>query len=110
MGPLRGCELWQPASAALIASSAIWSGVIGRYGDMVGECTEPVMAHVIIIFLSELIKREKVTFTCGVPIFLRMLIDSPESPQYIEYLRGLKFLLDGEHPPRALIEKAKKMG
>jgi fatty-acyl-CoA synthase len=60
--------------------------------------------------MLELIKREKVTFTCGVPIFLRMLIDSPESPQYIEYLRGLKFLLDGEHPPRALIEKAKKMG
>jgi len=25
-------------------------------------------------------------------------------------LRGLKFLLDGEHPPRALIEKAKGMG
>jgi fatty-acyl-CoA synthase len=50
------------------------------------------------VVMLELIKREKVTFTCGVLIFLRMLIDSPESSQYIEYLRGLKFLPDGEHP------------
>jgi len=60
--------------------------------------------------MLELIKREKVNFAAGVPVFLRMLIDSPESPQYAEYLKGLKFVCDGEHPPRILFERAKKMG
>ena len=39
-----------PASAAAIDSRAISSGVIGRYGVMVGVCTEPVTAQVMMTF------------------------------------------------------------
>ena len=45
----RACR-WRiaaPASAAPIASSAICSGVIGRYGDIVGVWIEPVTAQVM---------------------------------------------------------------
>jgi hypothetical protein len=38
----------QPASAAITECSPISEGVIGRAGDIVGVCIEPVMAHVII--------------------------------------------------------------
>ncbi len=38
-----------PASAALIALSAICEGVMGRYSDMVGVWTEPVTAQLRII-------------------------------------------------------------
>src|ERR1043165_9208076 len=41
------CTMAAPASAAAIAASAISSGVIGRYGDMVGVWIEPVTAHVM---------------------------------------------------------------
>ncbi|MEM1579244.1 MAG: long-chain-fatty-acid--CoA ligase [Archaeoglobaceae archaeon] len=60
--------------------------------------------------MLELIKREKVTFAAGVPVFLRMLIDVPESREYADSLKGLKFVCDGEHPPRVLFERAKQMG
>ncbi|MEM5823160.1 MAG: long-chain-fatty-acid--CoA ligase [Archaeoglobaceae archaeon] len=60
--------------------------------------------------MLELIKREKVTYAAGVPVFLRMLIDSPESKDYAEALKGLKFVCDGEHPPRVLFERAKQFG
>jgi len=40
-----------PASAAAIASFVIWSGVIGRWGDIVGVCIAPVIAQVIITLL-----------------------------------------------------------
>ena len=46
----RACR-WMieaPASAAAIESRAISSGVIGRYGVMLGVCTEPVTAQVMI--------------------------------------------------------------
>ena len=37
-----------PASAAAMDSAAIWSGVMGRWGVMVGVCTDPVTAQVMI--------------------------------------------------------------
>ena len=36
-----------PASAAAMACSAIWSGVIGRASDMVGVWIAPVTAQVM---------------------------------------------------------------
>src|SRR5690349_3980624 len=41
------CKIAAPASAASIDCSVIWSGVSGRYGDMVGVCMAPVTAHVM---------------------------------------------------------------
>src|SRR2546421_10735558 len=41
------CTIAAPACAAAIAASAISSGVIGRYGDIVGVWIEPVTAHVM---------------------------------------------------------------
>jgi hypothetical protein len=43
-----------PASAARTLSSAIWSGVIGRCGDMEGAWIDPVTAHVMITFPEDL--------------------------------------------------------
>jgi hypothetical protein len=39
-----------PAFAAPMAASAISSGVIGRYGDMVGVWIAPVTAQVMMTF------------------------------------------------------------
>ena len=55
--PFSGSRAWRcridaPASAAAIASAAIWSGVTGRYGLIVGVCTEPVTAQVMTTFFS----------------------------------------------------------
>src|SRR6478735_1675608 len=41
------CTIAAPARAASIAAFAISSGVIGRWGDMVGVWIEPVTAHVM---------------------------------------------------------------
>jgi len=60
--------------------------------------------------MLELIKREKVTFGAGVPIFLKMLIEHPEAENYRDALSNFKYLLDGEHPPRSLFYEAKKFG
>ncbi len=46
------CRIEAPASAAAIASAAIWSGVTGRCGDIDGVCTEPVTAQVMMTFLD----------------------------------------------------------
>ncbi|MOA04623.1 hypothetical protein D3C78_1241900 [compost metagenome] len=43
-----------PASAASIDERAISSGVIGRYSDMLGVCTPPVEAQVMITDLGML--------------------------------------------------------
>src|ERR1041385_1423646 len=45
----RACRwtMAAPAFTAALAASAISSGVIGRYGDMVGVWIEPVTAHVM---------------------------------------------------------------
>ncbi|MQM39968.1 hypothetical protein KBTX_04009 [wastewater metagenome] len=50
--PSSGLRAWRwstaaPASAAPMACSAICSGVTGRYSLMVGVCTEPVTAQVM---------------------------------------------------------------
>lgn len=60
--------------------------------------------------MLELIKREEVTFAAGVPVFLRMLLWHPDIDQYKDALKGFKFLIDGEHPPRTLFELARKYG
>lgn len=60
--------------------------------------------------MLELIKNEGVTYTAGVPVFLLMLLTYPEVDKYKDALRGLKFLIDGEHPPRKLFELAMKYG
>src|ERR1017187_5927257 len=44
------CTIAAPASAAFTASSAICSGVIGRYGLIVGVWTAPVTAAVMTTF------------------------------------------------------------
>src|SRR5690242_16502868 len=54
--PSAGLRAWRwmiaaPASAAPIAASAISLAVIGRCGDMVGVCTDPVGAQVMIALL-----------------------------------------------------------
>src|SRR5213594_154713 len=41
------CRIAAPAWAASIDCSAIWSGVSGRYDDMVGVCMAPVTAQVM---------------------------------------------------------------
>src|ERR1044071_1145628 len=41
------CTIAAPACAAPSAASAISSGVMGRYGDMLGVWIEPVTAHVM---------------------------------------------------------------
>src|SRR4051812_10597186 len=41
------CTIAAPAFAAPIAASAISSGVIGRYGDMLGVWIDPVTAQVM---------------------------------------------------------------
>src|SRR3546814_19848515 len=43
-----------PACAAAIASCAISSGVMGRWGDMDGVCIDPVTAQVIMTLLDVL--------------------------------------------------------
>lgn len=60
--------------------------------------------------ILDLIKKERITFTAGVPILLRLFLDHPEVDNYREYLKGLKFWIDGEHPPRSLMEKALSYG
>jgi hypothetical protein len=46
------CRIEAPAAAASMAASAIWSGVIGRCGDIDGVWIEPVGAQVMMIFLD----------------------------------------------------------
>src|SRR3954471_9551410 len=41
------CTIAAPACAAAIAASAISSGVMGKYGDMLGVWIEPVTAQVM---------------------------------------------------------------
>src|SRR5271167_4563804 len=55
--PLAGsracrCRIAAPACAAAIDCSAICAGVIGIASDMVGVCTEPVVAQVMMTVLS----------------------------------------------------------
>ncbi|GAB1846118.1 hypothetical protein MyNCGM683_09430 [Achromobacter xylosoxidans] len=42
-----------PAWAASIAAWAIWSGVTGRWGDIDGVWTEPVMAQVMMTLFRD---------------------------------------------------------
>jgi fatty-acyl-CoA synthase len=60
--------------------------------------------------LLDLIKNEKVTFTAGVVRFLKMILEYPELNKYLDYIKGLKFLQDGEHAPRELFLQCKKYG
>src|ERR1700677_4816920 len=46
------CTIAAPASAAPTAASAIWAGVIGKYGDIEGVWIEPVTAHVTMTLLT----------------------------------------------------------
>ncbi len=58
--------------------------------------------------LLELIVKEKVTFTAGVPTILYMLLTAPESEKYD--LSGLLFISGGQALPRGLAEAARKRG
>lgn len=58
--------------------------------------------------LLELIVREKVTHTAGVPTILYMLLTDPESYKYD--LTGLTFISGGAATPKALAEAARKRG
>ncbi|MEB3778766.1 MAG: long-chain-fatty-acid--CoA ligase [Desulfurococcales archaeon] len=78
------------------------AGLIGLKQVLPGRYDATVML--------ELIKREGVTFAAGVPVFLRMLLWHPEVDKYRDALKGFKFLIDGEHPPRVLFEQARKYG
>jgi fatty-acyl-CoA synthase len=60
--------------------------------------------------MLDLIKNEGVTVAAGVPIFLKMLLDYPELDEYRDALNGFKFICDGEHPTRALFERARAVG
>jgi len=60
--------------------------------------------------ILDLIKNEKVTFTAGVVRFLKMMLDYPEINKYADYLKGLKFLQDGEHASRELFLQCRKYG
>ncbi len=60
--------------------------------------------------MLDLIKNEKVTMAAGVPVFLKMMLDYPELENYLDALKGFKFVCDGEHPTRALFERAKAAG
>src|SRR5690348_1520550 len=66
------CTIAAPASAAPIADSAIWSGVIGRCGDMLGVWIEPVIAQVMMTLFFAMwcqvpVERPAVTPTRGAP-------------------------------------------
>ncbi len=58
--------------------------------------------------LLELISREKVTHTAGVPTILYMMLTDPESHKYD--LTGLKFISGGAATPKALAEAARRRG
>ncbi|MFZ8794128.1 MAG: long-chain-fatty-acid--CoA ligase [Acidilobaceae archaeon] len=58
--------------------------------------------------LLELITRERVTHTAGVPTILYMLLADPESQKYD--LSGLTFLNGGSALPRGLAEAARRRG
>lgn len=60
--------------------------------------------------MLDLIRNEKVTYAAGVPVFLRMMLGYPKVEEYRDALDGFKFVCDGEHPPKALFEQAKKLG
>jgi fatty-acyl-CoA synthase len=60
--------------------------------------------------ILELIKREKVTYTAGVPTLLMLFLNHPEVENYRDALKGLKFLIDGEHPTRSLMMRAWSYG
>src|ERR1700733_3118062 len=54
-----------PAWLAAIASCAISSGVMGRYGDMLGVCTDPVIAHVMIALWDRITLVSPYRVRCG---------------------------------------------
>ena len=58
--------------------------------------------------LLDLIVKEKVTHTSGVPTVLYMLLTDPESSKYD--LTGLSFMVGGSAIPRGLAEAARKRG
>jgi len=58
--------------------------------------------------LLELIAKERVTHTAGVPTILYMLLADPESPKYD--LSGLTFLVGGSALPKGLAEAARRRG
>ncbi len=58
--------------------------------------------------LLELITREKVTHTAGVPTVLHMLLTDPESPKYD--LRGLVYINGGAALPKGLANLARSRG
>jgi fatty-acyl-CoA synthase len=60
--------------------------------------------------ILELIKNERVTYMAGVPTLLMMFLNHPDVENYREYLNGLKFIIDGEHPPRSLMIRAWSYG
>src|SRR5690349_649354 len=70
------CTIAAPACAAAMAASAISSGVMGRYGDMVGVWIEPVTAHVMM------------TLPCAAAIV----------PHHLE--RGVRTYCEDRNPPR----------
>ncbi len=58
--------------------------------------------------LLELIAKEKVTHTAGVPTVLYMLLSDPESPRYD--LSGLTYISGGAPTPKGLAEAARRRG
>ena len=46
------CRIAAPAFAAAIDCSAIWAGVNGRNGDMVGVCMLPVVAQLMMTLFA----------------------------------------------------------
>jgi fatty-acyl-CoA synthase len=58
--------------------------------------------------LLDLIVKERVTHTSGVPTVLYMLLTDPESPKYD--LTGLNYLVGGSAIPKGLAEMAKRRG
>ena len=58
----------------------------------------------------ELVKNEKVTYTCMVPTILDMILKHPEIDNYKSYLEGLTVIIGGAALPRALCEYARKLG
>ncbi|MGP3668124.1 MAG: long-chain fatty acid--CoA ligase [Candidatus Bathyarchaeota archaeon] len=61
------------------------------------------------IFL-ELVKNEKVTYTCMVPTVLDMILKHPEVDNYKPHLEGLNVIIGGAALPRALCERGRSYG
>ena len=61
-------------------------------------------------YILELMRKEKVTYTYGVPTILHALVNHPKAEEYRDVFSRLKMLIGGAALPRGLALRARQLG